>query len=45
VWSLKVHLLPIDVKNPAIFGRAGESAGMGLVERDDGCRIPDVLWA
>lgn len=42
---MKVHLRPIDAANFSIPVRLGESAIMGLVERDDGWRIPDVLWS
>jgi transposase len=42
---MKVHLRGIDAANFSIRGRFGECESMGLVERDDGWRIPDVLWA
>ena len=43
--SMKVHLRPIDAEDFSMTFHTLQFGSMGLVERDDGWRVPDVLWA
>jgi transposase len=42
---MKVHLRPIDAEDFSMAFHLLQLGSMGLVERDDGWRIPDVLCA